>query len=677
MSERVWRPGLVAVLCVAALTRLSRPGSHFHEGRLVPRDADSAYHLRRALSFFEHPPWPSVHDPFLGFPEGATVPWAPGWDAYLALLGWVFGGFSPDGVGFDVGVAVGGLLVALVTCALAANLGRQLFGVWPGLAAGLFLALNPMHVGATAFACLDHNPAEGLFLLGLTAEASRRTPRWWVLGVLIAGACLAWVGGLLYAALGMGAVCAVGLLRQETPWASIGGMAFGVGLLTPPAVAMGVAGGTPFTYAYLSGFHPALLGVLTVGAAWLFALKASPSARRPLLALGALVGVGLAVALGPSVWTGLTEWLLTEDVWLATVQEMQPFLSNGVTSLRTWQRMVLVLSWLAPLTPLLLGGLAWSAWRRRQVDVVPLVLVTSGTTVLLLLQVRFGWTLAPLLGVVAAGALSRLPIRPVWVLGLILLANLHPPEQLRAAWVHPKSRQSERPHRFEAYHWIRDNTPPVDPVAPEYGVLSGWDHGHWLSGVSQRPEHIGHFGTYAGGVERYVATQAMFDGDESDLVDRMDANRLRYLVLEAQEVEGTPMSALMFGGDRVVTRLRAVFASSLNGRLSAPGAWVYERVAGATLAGRGEPGQTVTVEVMLQVAGHKSPWRFQSPVARDGSWFVRVPYWNGDAGSVATAPRTVVYLDGQPIGGLVISEEDVRGGAHYDLSVAPPAPEGG
>ncbi len=669
MSERIWRPGIVAVLVVAALTRLSRPASHFADGLFIPRDADSAYHLRRVLSFFDHPPWPSVWDPFLGFPEGAPVPWAPGWDAYLAIVGWMFGGFSHETFGFQVGVATGGLLVALITCAIAADLGRRLFGTWPGLGAGLFLALSPMHIAATQFACLDHNPAEGLFLLGLTAEAARERPRWWAIGMLAAGACLAWVGGLLYAALGMGALCLVGLMRKDTPWSTIGGFAFGAAILAPPAIAMGVASGTPFTYAYLSGFHPAMLAILTAGAAWLFALKAYPERRLVLGGVGTVVCIVAGIAIAPSVYTGLTEWLLTEDPWLDTVQEMQPFLGAGLLAPKTWQRMVIVLSWASPLLPVMVGALGWLAWKERRIDLVPLVAVTAGTTGLLLLQFRFGWTLAPLLGVVVAGAFSRLPIRSWLVVPLVFAVNLHSPGVLESAWVNPKSRRAQRPHRFEAYLWIRENTPAVDAEAPEYGVLSSWDHGHWLSSLSQRPEYIGHFGTYAGGVPRYLATQAMYDTDEDGLLELMDRDRLRYLVAEDQELTGRALQPLMYGGDFAVTRLRAVFASSVDPQFDAPGAWVYERVEGVTLGGTAEDGQVITVRVMLNVAGNEHPWRTRV-VAEGGTWRARVPYWNGDDGPIGTGKRTVVYVGETPQGALVISEEDVRTGAHYDLSVA-------
>lgn len=677
MSERVWRLGIVATGVLATAVRLSSPSSHFVDGRLIPTDGDSAYHLRRAMSFFEHPPWPSTWDPFLGFPEGAPVPWSPGWDAWLALVAWLFGGFSTETFSFQVGMATAGLLVGVMTVFLAADLAKRLFGVWAGLAAGVFVALVPMHVAATQFARLDHNPAEGLFLLAMAAEATRKEPRWWVVGLLPAGACLAWVGGLMYAGLGMGAVCLAGLMSRETPWSSIKGMAFGVLILIPPAVAMGVAVGTPFTYAYLSGFHPAMMAVLTVGAAWLFALKAFPE-RRLTYGIGGVVGlVAVGAALAPFVLTGLNEWLLTEDPWLDTVQEMHPLFANGLFAFKSWERIVIILSWLAPALPFVLVGLGWRAWKGWDGGLMAVVAVTTGAFVLLLLQARFGWTLAPLLGVVLAGALVSIPRVPAWfAVAAMVLGNLHSVDVMQSAWVNPKTRQFQRPYRFEAYHWIRENTPAVDPHAPEYGIAGTWDHGHWLSGVALRPEHIGHFGTYAGGVQRYLDTQAMYDEEPGFTYAMMERDRLRYLVFEAQEMESVdgPMKALTVGGDLYIDRLRGVFAASMNPRLAQPGAWVYELVEGAVVKGRARPGAEIRVRIPLHIHGLTRPWRVATTASEDGIFEARVPYWTGDEGAVGTGDATL-YVDEVVIGHFSITEADVREGLIVGVDVPLPPEE--
>lgn len=611
--------GAAVVLAVATAVRLASPSAHFQHGLFIPPDADSAYHLRRARSVFEDPLGvPSLFDPFLGYPDGATVPWSPGWDAFLAFCGWVLGGFSAEGPAFDVGVALAPLLAGVATVLLALRLGERLYGPVAGLAAGLFVALAPQHVAATQFARIDHNAAEGFFLMLLVAEASRERVRAWVMGPAIAGACLAWVGGLLYAALGMGAALLGALLLDrarglQAGWDAVWAMLLGVLLLTPAAVWWGIEGGTPFTYAYLSGFHPAVLGLLTLGAAWLVALRFYPRQRRATAVCGALVIGAAAMTLAPAILTGFNEWLTTEDPWLATIPEMQPLFSSH--DIKT---PFLLLGWTLPLLPLAL-------WRIRRH--APLAAACAGCAVLALLQNRFGWTLTPLMGVVLAGALASFGRR--WPV-LLLAAHLHTPAELEAAWILPKTYANRVPWSFEAYLWIRENTPPVSPSVPEYGVAGQWNHGHWLSVVADRPEHIGHFGSYTNGVERYLETEAMFDS-EQQLMTMMDRDGLAYLVLTSSEVNRTPLKRLLYAGadeQGHLGRLRAVFASNAVHpflQLDVPGAWVYERVEGALVVAD-------EVAVPLQIRGRLLVWRAVGPE-------VRVPYWSGsDNGVVATAP---------------------------------------
>ena len=126
MSPLAARVSALAVLALAATVRLSTPAAHFRDGRLVPVDGDAAYHVRRAASFFDGGlPLPSVFDPFLAFPQGATVPWAPGWDAALALFAWLCGGLSHETVGYQVGLALFPLVVGVATVAVTMELGRR------------------------------------------------------------------------------------------------------------------------------------------------------------------------------------------------------------------------------------------------------------------------------------------------------------------------------------------------------------------------------------------------------------------------------------------------------------------------------------------------------------------------------------------------------------------------
>jgi asparagine N-glycosylation enzyme membrane subunit Stt3 len=251
----------------------------------------------------------------------------------LALFAWLCGGLSHETLGYQVGLALFPLVVGVATVAVTMELGRRLYNDWVGIWAGLGLALIPQHVAATQLGRPDHNGAEGLFMALFALEASRPRPRPLAVGALIAGVVLTWVGGLAYAAMGMGALCLAGML-STSPFerAGVKGWAVGLLLLAPLATAFGLAGGQAFTYAYLSGFQPAALGAIALGGLWLLGLRAWPERRRALALGGGLTLVVVAAALAPFVLTGARDWLFTEDPWLATVTEMKAMVKSPMTS---------------------------------------------------------------------------------------------------------------------------------------------------------------------------------------------------------------------------------------------------------------------------------------------------------------------------------------------------------
>ena len=686
MSPLAARVSALAVLALAATVRLSTPTAHFREGRLVPVDGDAAYHIRRAASFFDGGlPLPSVFDPFLGFPEGATVPWAPGWDAALALFGWLCGGLSHETVGYQVGLALFPLVVGVATVAVTMELGRRLYNDWVGLWAGLGLALIPQHVAATQFGRPDHNGAEGLFMALFALEASHARPRPLVVGGLVAGVVLTWVGGLAYAAMGLGALCLAGLF-SDSPFerAGVKGWAVGLLVLAPLATAFGLAGGQGFTYAYLSGFQPAALGGVALGGLWLLGLRAWPDRRRALALGGGLTLLAVAVALAPFVLTGARDWLLTEDPWLATVTEMKAMVKSPVTAPASWEHAWRLGGWGYLAAPVCWMWLAWEARRPRDPARAAMLAIALGLLVFSHLQNRFGWTFAPFSALMLAAALGRGPGGALWV----VLSVARGADEAEAAWVKPKTANVRLAWVIDACDWLREETPAVSPDQPEWGVASSWPYGHFVSAVGERPEHFGPFGTYAGGLSRFVATEAMFQGAEAALLTLMDRDRLRYVLVTSRdlaEVAG-PLRALRHAGSAgadvpALTGLRAVYVSN---RLDesvpqrVPAAWVYERVAGARIEGVTQPGVTVPFALDLLLSGTRGRYVAEAVADDQGRFGLTVPYWTGAAGEVRTARVARLGLPEGPVT-LTISEDAVRMGlplpAPTPPSLIPVSPE--
>jgi hypothetical protein len=665
-----WWAGAVAVLGLATGVRLSAPGTHFHAGRLVPVDADAAMHTRRALAWIEQFPWPPLHDPFLGFPEGAIFPWSPGWDAALGLFAWILGGGGTSGLGFQVGLALFPLVVGVLTVAVVLRGARRLFGERAAVVAGLVVALAPQHVAATQWGRPDHSGAEGLFLAGLLLALATERPCRRRVALWTAGACLVWVGGFLYAVLAAAALTLSQLPRPtETGRIGLTGIALGAVLAMPIAAATGLQAGGPLDYARLSLFHPLAVVGAAAGGAWLLAWRSGAAPKRQ-VGIGVVLLAG-AVLLASAARTGLEDWLTRGDPWLATVTEMQPMWEGGL--LVGGMRSIRLLGLGVVLLPF-----CWIHLARTERDSPTRVLLwgTAGCLALVVIQNRFGWTLAPLMGVVIGASLARLTrLAPVLAVALFLRS----PAEAHAAWMAPKARENRSPWVFDAYRWLA-TTDPVDATHPEWGVLGTWRHGHWINVLGERPSAIGHFGTYAGGIPRYHATQAMWEGTVEDLLGQMDAGRYRYVLVSADELDDVPgpLGRLLFGGSAggelpAVPGLNPVYASpDPDGMVSKelPGVWVYERVPGARLEGTALPGGRVEFLLPVFWMNQWRSWRTETRADASGQWTLQIPLWTGDTGGVQSRETAFVKVEGAEPMGIEISQAAVRQG----LSVAVPAP---
>ncbi len=674
MSGRLYGVALGIVLTVAVLVRLSSPSVHFTDGVLVPVDADAAYHIRRAMAWVEGFPWPPLFDPWLGYPEGAHNPWAPGWSAALAAFAWVCGAGDVASFGFQVGLAAFPLVVGVLTVAVAAAMARRLAGDRGGLVAGVCVALMPHHVAATQFARPDHSGAEGLYLLLLVSEASRQRPRTWALALIAGTSCLVWVGAVAYLGIVAAGLFVASLLVDQGRLARAGvpGLLAGAAVMAPVAVLNGLEAGQPFSYAFLSAFQPAFLAGLAAGSGWLVLLVSRPQVRARLLVVGAVAGLLAVAVLGPTAVQGWEEWLQKGDPWLATVTEFQPFLRGPFWRPDAWSVPTLLLGWAYPAMPVVALWLGWQGLRQRRGGLWALAVAVLGGFTLSLLQNRFGYSLAPVMGVALGVALAGVPLAPA--LALLLFAQ--PVAELQMAYLMPKTRQNRKPWTFEAYRWLDAHVDGPAEDAPAWGVGGRWWHGHWLPLVAGQPEHIGHFGSYAGGVQRYRDTQQILHEDARTLTAYMDRHHLRYWVVESYELlelEG-PLRTLLAGGGATperpaVTGLRAVFAS--RGRdpgapLETPGAWVYERVPGATLTGWALPGVTVEVRIGLYLLGKRWTWSHSTVADEDGRFALTVPYATGLEGGVPTSD-TLRLVRGDRVTEFALPDALVRAGGTVEV----------
>jgi hypothetical protein len=100
-----------------------------------------------------------------------------------------------------------------------------------------------------------------------------------------------------------------------------------------------------------------------------------------------------------------------------------------------------------------------------------------------------------------------------------------------------------------------------------------------------------------------------------------------------------------------------------------PVLWAFERVAGATLAGRGGPGERVVGEIELTEQGRPHRYRAWTSVRDDGTWRLRVALPSGlRRSTLRSASSWSVQVGREPPVLVQLPETAVREGATLEVS---------
>ena len=639
----------------------------FSETDLLPTVGDAWYHLRRIVYDAARFPELLAFDPFVHFPRGGSAPWPPLFDAAVARAVLPFGG--------QVGPEVPRLALwappvigALTIAGLYGLLQRRL-GVWAALAAAGLLAVLPAHVDVTRVGALSQRCAGGLVAVLVLAGALRlveRDLRSWgaalSTGLLLGFGALLSTGGMLVAA-----VVQVGLLivLATRPAARAEGAALRVLaaqavallVLLPAAALRANPEAAPFTAPYPSRAHLALFAVpaglvLAWVVAWRSPLGARPSLRLPsTLALAALaVGVG-GVLVPPLLEGGGTPWrALFGPPSLSAAGAEPPFAARSLLADLT------VFGWAVPV---LLPLLVWRAWRG---GASPLLALAASAVFLGVAFAAPGWhslagvALALAVGyavVVASAALAErrlagLPGGVLVGLSVVLLASpalsrLGAGDGRRVMSVAGIEVPVSRALAVAA--WLREFTPPsgnwLDASSePGYGVLAPWELGHLFTDASWRPTAVDSL-SVPGRVELSREFFTSSPGIGAQLVSRWKS---RYVVVPVglHEALASPSpvalgrALLAFDGSETeeprpgeppaVTQFRLLYEL---GDPSDPGGLrVYERVAGARIAGVTMPQRLVRASLKLRThTGREFTWRTSRWSSRSNGYYeIYVPY---------------------------------------------------
>lgn len=744
-----------AIVLVALAARFSTLDQVFTPLGLVFPETDPFYHARRILLALHHFPHVIQFDAYVNFPEGARIVWPVGFDLALAALGAAVGGLrDPDRAIRAVAIAIP--FLALPGIAVTGLLARGVAGTLAGFCAAALLAILPQQVVYGLVGRVDHHVLEPyflavvllVFLRAAAAPAGRaRDGRAALCGALMAlSFWFVTTAILIPAFLAAGLILARGLqaagLSEDRRLGRPAAIAFAAAavVLLPFVLTSTFGKAGEFTYVGLSWLQEAavvLTGLVVAAVHWVLA----PGRKLPRVALIAgtvLAGTVVALLAGIPEGQGLSgtistlrdaeAFLMRRDTVVMTVGESQSPLHGGpIRVLRNFTPWVF-------LAPLLWIGLLREGRRDRfaNTGMTLLLAIVPLAWILFLLQYRFGIMLGVPLAVLAGWAVDRAwrAVRtrnPRRALGLatLLVALLTPP---LAAWaLLPSGLQGLRgvsDPALTAYRWIRDHTPATrgfenPSERPEYGILSDWDQGHFLTWYAHRPNVANPFGQAPWHIRGAVrGSRILLHQDAGRAGAVCAALSIRYLVLQSTRSK-ILMTATVAGGEQnafaseekdetgsTVTRVLPPYFETLHARLSlfdgasipvggrmlpalddfrlvyeSPEAGgfpvfvrgasepivprlvkIFERVRGASLEGMCEAGKPVEASVQVQTnAGRRFGYSTAAACGASGRFRMRVPYAQsvrGDTGAL----DAYVLRNGVRRTSVIVTESDVEEG---------------
>jgi asparagine N-glycosylation enzyme membrane subunit Stt3 len=427
---------LAAICVVGFLLRTTNAATVLLGDHVVLAENDPYYHLRRIFAVLAGYPRVPSFDPWIDFPHGAPIVFAPLFDFAIATLA-LLAGLTPDQ---RVAVETLALFVPPVLGALTSVavylLARRVTSRGAALLAALLLALTPAHGWYSRLGFVDHHVAVtlvavllcalALMALGVRAhtEASAAAPNtpeslrlFPALAAALALGCgvLLWNGTLLLVAVMDAALLALFIAGDDArriAVASLIALTHVVAALMVLAVVPSIVHDTgwPWGAVTVSYLHVVLL-VLGGGLAAATAVLVRRGASgRTLLVVAAASGtvVVFALVLQRDALARVHDWLFAADPFMGAVQESVSILrtSDGffdLTECRVWMGRFFLA------TPFLLGFLGWQIARGGWRDAGRLFLLVWAAEMFAaaLAQRRFAETAAPALSILVADFLVQ------------------------------------------------------------------------------------------------------------------------------------------------------------------------------------------------------------------------------------------------------------------------------
>ncbi len=654
---------LAAVFCLALLIRSLGFEHVLFDEMVLFAPGDAMYHLRRSFYTFVNFPAVLVWDPYINFPDGAPVPWAPLFDFGLGAIARLI---ANDQSGFERVAAWVPPVLGALTVIPVYGAARRVAPQTVALGAAVVFALIPISVNYSRVGNPDHHVAValiGAYLLWLCMIVvdprtdDRVLRRSIPLLVLARVALMAtWHGNLLYLVVFESAILfaiafteRIALARAEL-WSTLA-----TALLLVPVLAVLP---TPTQGAYssisLSRLHwIALVTPAIASGVVIFRASRSPASSTPVrLAwmVGSVLGFWLIVFAFPEPREGLIPALqfgsMSDGVGTITPEQypLFPIFGNEVQRSPTlpWANFY----WLIPVAPIALLFL----FRKRAERPAAWVLAWWCTAFggLAIAQRRYGNDLSPAAAIafallfagVARGVAARIGAGRIvegglafaMVVGFALpairdvylpraIGSLQIPFATRPVQMNPRSTVAGSLISFA--HEVREQTPEtrgfVDQHAvPAYGVIAEPNLGHVLHYVARRATATDPMWAFIGPVNWDRTEGFLATADESEALEYAEQLRGRFVVTTASRNMGSVVDRLHRADGRGSVRdprlehfrliaeaspgtpgLRNLFERRPSGAVKTIPYKLFEIVPGAVVEVRGREGEEVALSAIV------------------------------------------------------------------------------
>ncbi len=555
------------------------------------QEPDAWFHMRSVHNLLAHFPFRSTFDPYAIFPGGENTITGPGWDYMVASAAWIVGFGSPSTNFID---EIGAWLPAILGALLPVPVfffGRRLFGVTAGMFSSIWVAIIPgtfLWVGHLGMA--DHHAAEVLLsLLAVVALSSAAETTGKRRGIAALSAGVARAAYLATQITGIYVPGTLALVAVMCPaLVSVTSMA----LATAALVLLPLGGGRSSWLDFM--WFSLTAGLAIVAPLALLRRVARKRNWPPRFAYAAVLVTGAVVAATLAFTHKETLHSLIEAIQsfrpggkgpelTSQVAELQPLWRSSPGGFGAMFRQY-GMAWIVALPGIIL--LFLKIWRERR----PVLLLFAawsltvgfGTYSHLRMTAYSGVVMAILAGAATAWIVRLIPSRAFWLRALTaaILISIGAATALPSGYAETHTGYAPGRDWLATLEWLRWKTPePLGDArawyglwpalkpgaefrypATAYGIMTIWDKGWWIDGISRRIPNAN-----GGESGAYLTSRFLTETDPSQAIQTLRQERTRYVITEPGSITGGLPSLVAMAGRQIEDYSRVLYVPTPNG----------------------------------------------------------------------------------------------------------------